>query len=249
MKNVSRSASPGSVGEGRAAALPVVGRASCVSRQGTCLMDSQIRVTASAGTGPAGLAVPLSLYVHVPFCPQPAAPEPWHADLLSDDRDARDDGDAAPQLRHRAGRRMLDRRRSAHGGGPRRFPPTRWQWPSGRAACTAISRATARSRTCDLIAALGRLHDREGWRPTYSQNAKTLEEYCDHLDQSRLPVVRGLALARDDLARRAVIMALMYQGQVDRAGMAAGLPSSPRGRSIQAGWRSAAPTAGCRWRA
>jgi len=49
---------------------------------------------------------------------------------------------------------------------------------------------------------------------TYSQNAKTLEEYQDALDQGRLPVVRGLALARDDLARRAVIMALMCQGQV-----------------------------------
>ena len=33
-------------------------------------------------------------------------------------------------------------------------------------------------------------------------------------DGIRLPVVRGLALSRDDLARRAVIMALMCQGQV-----------------------------------
>lgn len=49
---------------------------------------------------------------------------------------------------------------------------------------------------------------------TYSQNAKTMEEYCDRLGQGRLPVVRGLALSRDDLARRAVIMALMCQGQV-----------------------------------
>jgi oxygen-independent coproporphyrinogen-3 oxidase len=32
------------------------------------------------------------------------------------------------------------------------------------------------------------------------------------LDQGRLPVVRGLALSRDDLLRRAVIMALMCQG-------------------------------------
>ena len=65
---------------------------------------------------------------------------------------------------------------------------------------------------CDLIglgvSAIGRIG------PTYSQNAKTMEEYCDHLDQGRLPVVRGLALNRDDLARRAVIMALMCQGQV-----------------------------------
>lgn len=48
----------------------------------------------------------------------------------------------------------------------------------------------------------------------YSQNARTLEEYCDHIDRGRLPVARGLALSRDDLARRAVIMALMCQGQV-----------------------------------
>ena len=49
---------------------------------------------------------------------------------------------------------------------------------------------------------------------TYSQNAKTMEEYCDLIDQGRLPVVRGLALTRDDPVRRAVIMALMCQGQV-----------------------------------
>lgn len=65
---------------------------------------------------------------------------------------------------------------------------------------------------CDLIglgvSAIGRVG------ATYSQNAKTMEEYCDHLDQGRLPVARGLALSRDDLARRAVIMALMCQGQV-----------------------------------
>jgi oxygen-independent coproporphyrinogen-3 oxidase len=65
---------------------------------------------------------------------------------------------------------------------------------------------------CDLIAlgvsAIGRIG------ATYSQNAKTMEEYCDHLDQGRLPVARGLVLSRDDLARRAVIMALMCQGQV-----------------------------------
>jgi oxygen-independent coproporphyrinogen-3 oxidase len=65
---------------------------------------------------------------------------------------------------------------------------------------------------CDLIglgvSAIGRVG------ATYSQNAKTLEEWCDHLDQGRLPVVRGLALTRDDLVRRAVIMALMCQGQL-----------------------------------
>ncbi|MBC5766554.1 oxygen-independent coproporphyrinogen III oxidase [Ramlibacter albus] len=65
---------------------------------------------------------------------------------------------------------------------------------------------------CDLIglgvSAIGKIG------ATYSQNAKTMEEYCDALDHGRLPVVRGLALSRDDLARRAVIMALMCQGQV-----------------------------------
>lgn len=65
---------------------------------------------------------------------------------------------------------------------------------------------------CDLIAlgvsAIGRIGS------TYSQNAKTLEEYYDALDQGRLPIIRGLAVSRDDLLRRSVIMALMCQGSV-----------------------------------
>jgi len=65
---------------------------------------------------------------------------------------------------------------------------------------------------CDLIAlgvsAIGRIG------ATYSQNAKTLEEYYDYLDQGRFPIVRGMAVTRDDLVRRAVIMALMCQGQL-----------------------------------
>jgi oxygen-independent coproporphyrinogen-3 oxidase len=65
---------------------------------------------------------------------------------------------------------------------------------------------------CDLIglgvSSIGRIG------ATYSQNAKTLEEYYDYLDHGRFPVVRGLALSRDDLVRRAVIMSLMCQGQV-----------------------------------
>ncbi|HEX5739253.1 MAG TPA: oxygen-independent coproporphyrinogen III oxidase [Hydrogenophaga sp.] len=65
---------------------------------------------------------------------------------------------------------------------------------------------------CDLIAlgvsAIGRIG------ATYSQNAKTLEEYYDNLDQGRLPIVRGLALSRDDLLRRCVIMSIMCQGQL-----------------------------------
>ena len=66
---------------------------------------------------------------------------------------------------------------------------------------------------CDLISlgvsAIGRVG------ASYSQNAQTLEAYYDCLDQGRLPVVRGLALTRDDLVRRSVIMALICQGQLD----------------------------------
>ncbi len=65
---------------------------------------------------------------------------------------------------------------------------------------------------CDLIglgvSAIGKVG------ATYSQNAKTLEEYQDALNHGRLPVVRGLAVSRDDLLRRAVIMALMCQGEL-----------------------------------
>ncbi len=65
---------------------------------------------------------------------------------------------------------------------------------------------------CDLIAlgvsSIGRVG------ATYSQNAKTMAEYCDLLDQGHLPVVRGLALTRDDLIRRSIIMALMCQGHL-----------------------------------
>ncbi len=49
---------------------------------------------------------------------------------------------------------------------------------------------------------------------TYSQNAKTLEEYYDALERGQFPVVRGLALSRDDLIRRAAIMSLMCNGQL-----------------------------------
>lgn len=65
---------------------------------------------------------------------------------------------------------------------------------------------------CDLIglgiSSIGRVG------VTYSQNAKSLSEYYDALRQGHLPVVRGLTLSRDDLVRRAIIMALMCQGHV-----------------------------------
>ncbi|MBH9554105.1 oxygen-independent coproporphyrinogen III oxidase [Inhella gelatinilytica] len=50
---------------------------------------------------------------------------------------------------------------------------------------------------------------------TYCQNAKTIEEYGDALRQHQWPVVRGISLGRDDLVRRATIMALMCQGRLD----------------------------------
>ena len=66
---------------------------------------------------------------------------------------------------------------------------------------------------CDLIglgvSSIGRMG------ATYSQNAKTLPEYYDAVRSGQFPVVRGLALTRDDLVRRAVIMALMCQGRVE----------------------------------
>ncbi len=66
---------------------------------------------------------------------------------------------------------------------------------------------------CDLIglgvSAIGRMG------ATYSQNAKTLPEYYDAINQGQFAIVRGLALTRDDLLRRAVIMALMCQGRLE----------------------------------
>lgn len=65
---------------------------------------------------------------------------------------------------------------------------------------------------CDLVAlgvsAIGRVG------AVYSQNAKTLEDYYDRLDQGTFPVVRGLAVNWDDLVRRSVIMSIMCQGNV-----------------------------------
>ncbi len=66
---------------------------------------------------------------------------------------------------------------------------------------------------CDLIAigvsAVGCMG------ASYSQNPKSLPEYRDALAQGDFPVMRCLALSRDDLLRRTVIMALMCQGRVE----------------------------------
>ncbi|KTT15180.1 oxygen-independent coproporphyrinogen III oxidase [Pseudacidovorax intermedius] len=80
---------------------------------------------------------------------------------------------------------------------------------------------------CDIVAlgvsAIGRVG------ASYSQNAKTLDDYRDRLRQGRLPVVRGLALGRDDVVRRSAIMAVMCQGRIDFETMgAANLIDFPR---------------------
>jgi oxygen-independent coproporphyrinogen III oxidase len=66
---------------------------------------------------------------------------------------------------------------------------------------------------CDLVglgvSAIGRIRD------SYYQNAKTLPEYYEALEQGRLPVARGIDLDRDDLTRRDIIMALMCHGRVE----------------------------------
>jgi oxygen-independent coproporphyrinogen-3 oxidase len=66
---------------------------------------------------------------------------------------------------------------------------------------------------CDLIALGVSAISKVG--VTYSQNAKTLPEYYDTLRAGELPVVRGVALNREDLLRRTIIMGLMCQGRLD----------------------------------
>lgn len=48
----------------------------------------------------------------------------------------------------------------------------------------------------------------------YAQNARKLDDYYAALDAGQLPTVRGYAMSRDDLLRRAVIQALMCQFQL-----------------------------------
>ena len=59
------------------------------------------------------------------------------------------------------------------------------------------------------VSAIGRVG------PQYVQNVKEVGAYQDALAQGRFPIERGLALSRDDLLRRSVIMALMCQGRVE----------------------------------
>jgi oxygen-independent coproporphyrinogen III oxidase len=65
------------------------------------------------------------------------------------------------------------------------------------------------SGDCDLVglgvSAIGKIG------PTYVQNVKQLDEYYSALDRGALPVLRGIQITPDDLARRAVIQALACQ--------------------------------------
>lgn len=65
---------------------------------------------------------------------------------------------------------------------------------------------------CDLLALGVSAISKIG--PCYAQNLRALEEYYDCIEQGRLATMRGIELSRDDLARRAVIMALMCHGEV-----------------------------------
>lgn len=70
---------------------------------------------------------------------------------------------------------------------------------------------------CDMlglgVSAIGRMG------PSYSQNERTLDQYCDSVRAGRLPIARGCELTRDDMLRRAVIMAIMCSGEVSFAAL------------------------------
>ncbi|HEX2585072.1 MAG TPA: oxygen-independent coproporphyrinogen III oxidase [Steroidobacteraceae bacterium] len=66
---------------------------------------------------------------------------------------------------------------------------------------------------CDLIALGVSSISKVG--NVYSQNTKSLIEYYASLDQSSLPIQRGVVLDRDDEIRRTVIQGIMCQGYLD----------------------------------
>lgn len=74
------------------------------------------------------------------------------------------------------------------------------------------------------MSAISRLGDR------YSQNSRTLADYRAAVLAGRLPVERGLELNADDCLRRDVIAALMCEGRLDYAQIAARHGIDPRER-------------------
>ncbi|HVO91175.1 MAG TPA: oxygen-independent coproporphyrinogen III oxidase [Casimicrobiaceae bacterium] len=73
---------------------------------------------------------------------------------------------------------------------------------------------------CDLLAfgisAIGKVGG------VYAQNAKTIDAYYERLDDSVLPIVRGIALSEDDELRREVIQRVMCDFALDFASIDAG---------------------------
>jgi len=71
---------------------------------------------------------------------------------------------------------------------------------------------------CDLVGLGVSAISRIG--PTFAQNDRTLETYYEAVRHGELPIVRGVLLERDDLVRRAVIMALMCHFEVAKESIA-----------------------------
>lgn len=65
---------------------------------------------------------------------------------------------------------------------------------------------------CDLIALGASAISQIGAH--YAQNARTLDEYYDHIERGRLATFRGHTMNADDLLRYTVIMGLMCQGEI-----------------------------------
>ncbi|HEX7155890.1 MAG TPA: oxygen-independent coproporphyrinogen III oxidase [Burkholderiaceae bacterium] len=65
---------------------------------------------------------------------------------------------------------------------------------------------------CDLIGLGVSAISKVG--PTYAQSTRSLDDYYDRLREGLLPTQRGVLLDADDIARRAVIMALMCHFEV-----------------------------------
>lgn len=67
---------------------------------------------------------------------------------------------------------------------------------------------------CDLIGlgvtSIGKVGN------SYSQNMRTMDEYCERIDANRLPVFRGIELDKDDLLRREIITELMCNFDLDK---------------------------------
>ncbi|HEX8956896.1 MAG TPA: oxygen-independent coproporphyrinogen III oxidase [Burkholderiaceae bacterium] len=59
---------------------------------------------------------------------------------------------------------------------------------------------------------------------TYSQNAKTLDEYYERLDNNELPIVRGTKISMDDAMRRSIIQMLMCNFELSIASVETAFP-------------------------